>query len=77
MKQKEFGTTDEEKALRGLREVSGRKNRSVFDRYNIVSDADLRAAADAHKAFLDTQAKPSSHDLATITHFPTKKGLAQ
>jgi integrase len=51
--------------------VSGRKSRSVFDRYNIVSDHDLKLAAAKHAAYLDAL---HGHNLGTVGHFGTPQG---
>jgi len=50
--------------------VSGHKTRSVFDRYNIVSDHDLKLAATQHAAYLDAL---HGHNLGTVGHFGTSK----
>jgi len=52
-------------------QVAGHKTRSVFDRYNIVSGADLREAAARQAAYLEVQASESGKDkIRTILDFP-------
>ena len=57
--------------------VSGHKTRSVFDRYNIVSDDDLRTAAEKQAAYLNEKATSMGTLSGTLTVFPTKKELTR
>ena len=50
--------------------ISGNKTRSVFDRYNIVNDHDLKLASKQQAAYLESQ---RGHNLGTIQPFSAKK----
>jgi DNA modification methylase len=54
--------------------ISGHKTRSVFDRYNIVSDSDLRLAAKLYESYLQSATGTIS---GTIRNLDIKKGDAE
>ena len=57
--------------------VSGHKTRSVFDGYNIVSDADLRVAAEKQAAYLNEKATSMGTLSGTLLDFGHAKEVSK
>jgi hypothetical protein len=51
--------------------ISGHRTRAIFDRYNIVSEDDLRTAVKKTNAYLRTALKQQS-----VTTFPAREKTA-
>ena len=54
--------------------ISGHKTRSVFDRYSIFNDADLKAAAKLQEDYLG---EFTGWNSGTVADFPEKKGATR
>jgi len=58
-------------------QISGHRTRSVFERYNIVSDTDLKLAARKQAEYLKEQSDAMGTILGTIAYLGTKKDSSE
>jgi hypothetical protein len=56
--------------------ISGHKTRSIFDRYNIVSERDLQEAAQKLDAYMKSQREQFGHNLGTVAESNQTGGSA-
>ena len=54
---------------RVAQQISGHKTRSIFDRYHIVSDSDLREAAKRHSAYVTNETVTKTVTVGDIDRF--------